>query len=86
MLMTKGPYSNTFTVDEEPGKKDFGHLILKLEYYWISLRFILGNGRVFYLLTQVLLSVLGLVDTPVFYSMQLLDIVVSTLSPSLNIQ
>jgi len=30
-----------FAVDDENGKKDFGHLILRLEYAWICTSFIL---------------------------------------------
>ena len=71
-----------FTVDDEnggSGKKDFGHLILKLEYMWICNSFVLQDGQFFFLLTYLTLSVLGLLVSPVFYSMMLLDIIVRPL-------
>lgn len=63
-------------MDDENGKKDFGHLILRLEYAWICTSFILQDGQFFFLLTYLTLSVLGLLVSPVFYSMMLLDIIV----------
>ena len=82
VLLTQGPEAVEFTVDDEnggSGKKDFGHLILKLEYMWICTSFVLQDGQFFFLLTYLTLSVLGLLVSPVFYSMMLLDIIVRPL-------
>ena len=57
--------------------RNFGHMILKLEYLWTSASFVLENGEVLFLLIYATLSLLGLFVSPVFYSMQLLDIIVS---------
>ena len=65
-----------FAIDDSDGKKDFGHLILRLEYMWICTSFILQDGQFFFLMTYFLLSILGLLISPVFYSMMLLDIIV----------
>ena len=79
ILLTQGPDSKEFLVDdsEDPNYRDFGHVILKLEYMWTCTSFVLGNGAVVFLIVYMALSLLGLFKSPVFYSMQLLDIVVS---------
>ena len=41
VLLTQGPEAEEFAVEDGNGKKDFGHLILRLEYMWICTRFIL---------------------------------------------
>ena len=41
VLLTQGPEAGEFAVEDRNGKKDFGHLILRLEYMWICTRFIL---------------------------------------------
>jgi hypothetical protein len=79
VLLTSGPDAEEFIEDPETGKKNFGHLILKIEYLWTSLSFILGDGRFFFLLVLLGFAVLGQFVSPSFYSMILLDIVVRTL-------
>lgn len=80
VLLTQGPEAVEFAVDDSDGKKDFGHLILRLEYMWICTSFVLQDGQFFFLLTYFTLSILGLLISPVFYSMMLLDIIVSLVS------
>jgi hypothetical protein len=43
VLLTSGPDAEEFAV-EDSDKKDFGHLILRLEYMWICTRFVLQDG------------------------------------------
>lgn len=44
LLLTQGPDAQEFIVDEDEDKRDFGHIILKLEYMWTCTSFVLGNG------------------------------------------
>ena len=57
------------------GRRNFGHLIVKLEYYWLSFTFILKNGTFRYFSTLIFLAVAGFVFSPAFYSFHLLDII-----------
>ena len=57
------------------GKRNFGHLIVKLEYYWLSFTFILKNGTFRYFTTLIFLAVAGFTFSPAFYSFHLLDII-----------
>ncbi len=77
VLLTSGPDAEEFIEDPETGKKNFGHLILKIEYLWTSLSFILGDGRFFFLLVFLGLALLGQFNSPAFFSVILLDIIVS---------
>ena len=38
------------------GKRDYGHFIVRLEYYWLSLIFIFKNGTFLYFLTLLLFA------------------------------
>jgi hypothetical protein len=73
ILLTQGPDANDC---EDPNKRDFGHVILRLEYLWSSFSFVLSNGTIMFLIIYAVLSVLGLFVSPIFYSMQLLDVIV----------
>mmetsp|Transcript_17612 Transcript_17612/g.17334 ORF Transcript_17612/g.17334 Transcript_17612/m.17334 type:complete len:130 (-) Transcript_17612:543-932(-) len=57
------------------GKLDFGHLIIKLEYYFLSFTFILKNPRFRYFCTLILLAVTGFSFSPALYSFHLLDVI-----------
>ena len=59
VLLTSGPEAEEFVDDPETGKKNFGHLILRIEYMWTSLSFILQDGRFFFLLMLLGFSILG---------------------------
>ena len=50
-------------------------MIVKMEYYWISFTFLLSNSTFKYFLVYILLSVLGLRISPIFYSFHLLDVI-----------
>jgi hypothetical protein len=75
LLLTSGPYSPEFEVEDEPGAKDFGYVMVRLEYMWTCTTFIIANGKVLFLVIYMSMSLLGLFNSPVFYSMQLLDII-----------
>jgi hypothetical protein len=75
ILLTSGPYSAEFYVEDNPDIKDFGHVMVRLEYIWTCTSFIISNGKVLFLIIYMSLSLLGLFVSPVFYSMQLLDII-----------
>lgn len=79
ILLTQGPDADEFLIDDDETetKRDFGHFILKLEYIWTCLSFVIGNGSITFLIIYATLSLLGLFQSPIFYSMQLLDIIVS---------
>ena len=49
--------------------------MVRLEYMWTCFSFIIGNGKVLFLVIYLSLSLLGLFNSPVFYAMQLLDII-----------
>lgn len=57
------------------GKFKFGHLVLKLEYYWLSVIFIMRNGTFRYFCVLILFSVAGFLISPAFYSFHLLDVI-----------
>ena len=75
VLLTSGPYSPEFEVEDNPEAKDFGHVMVRLEYMWMCTAFVISNGKVLFLVIYMSLSLLGLFNSPVFYSMQLLDII-----------
>jgi len=55
--------------------RNLGHLALKLEYYWLSVSFILRSGEFRFLLIYTCLSLQGLFTSPIFYSFHLLDMI-----------
>ena len=57
------------------GKRDYGHFIVRLEYYWLSMVFILKNGSLLYYLVMLLFACAGFKLSIMFYSLMLLDIV-----------
>jgi len=73
ILRLKGPEADEFGPEGED--RDFGHLIVKLEYYWISFTFLLTHPTFKYLLAYIFLAVLGLRISLIFYTFQLLDVI-----------
>jgi len=49
--------------------------MIRLEYMWTCSQFFISNGKVLFLVIYASMSLLGIFASPVFYSMQLLDIV-----------
>lgn len=54
---------------------EFGHLIVWIEYVWISTTFIINNGTFRYYCLLIMFNVFGLLVSPAFFSFHLLDIV-----------
>ena len=47
ILLTKGPDAEEFIVSDAPPeeeRRNFGHVILKIEYLWTCYSFVLSNG------------------------------------------
>ena len=59
----------------EDGRLEFGHWILKIEYAWTCSSFVVGDGHFKFLVIYITLSFLGLYQSPIFYTFQLLDII-----------
>jgi len=74
ILQLEGPYSTVFW-DERTKKRDFASLALAFEYYWISLSFLISNGEFIFFVIYYVFSVQGLIQSPVFYSFHLLDVI-----------
>jgi Ca2+/Na+ antiporter len=72
ILKWEGPTAVEFNIEK---KRNFGHLVVLLEYYWISFSYICLNGTFRYFLTYIAISFLGLFLSPIFYSLHLLDVV-----------
>ena len=56
-------------------KVEYGHLIVWIEYHWLSMNFIIQNGTFRYYCLLVLFAVFGFLLSPAFFSFHLLDIV-----------
>jgi inositol 1,4,5-triphosphate receptor type 1 len=50
-------------------------MALAFEYYWISLSFLISNGEFIFFVIYYVFSVQGLIQSPVFYSFHLLDVI-----------
>lgn len=70
----EGPNSPIF-FDVALNKHEFAFKALRFEYYWISLSFLISSGEFLFCLIYWVLSIQGLIQSPVFYSLHLLDIV-----------
>jgi inositol 1,4,5-triphosphate receptor type 3 len=74
ILQVEGPFSTVFW-DERTKKREFGSIALAFEYYWISLSFLISNGEFIFFVLYYCFSVQGLIQSPVFYSFHLLDVI-----------
>lgn len=74
ILQVEGPYSSVF-YDEFTRKRNFGHVSMLFEYYWISLSFLISNGEFIFTVMYFVFSMQGLFQSPVFYSFHLLDVI-----------
>ena len=68
ILQIEGPYSEVF-------KQGFHHNVVKFEYYWICLSFLIQSKAFIFAIMYLALSVQGMVQSPVFYSLHLLDVI-----------
>lgn len=74
LLLTEGPYHAAWGAE---GRRDYRFLAVLLEYHWISLSFLMANFDFVFSLAYLAFSVQGSFQSPVFYSFQLLDVIVS---------
>lgn len=75
LLLTEGPYHPAFY---EEGSRNFGYSAVDFEYKWICLSFLMQDGGFVSILIIFTLSLQGLYQSPIFYSLHLLDVIVST--------
>ena len=74
VLQIEGPYSTLF-YNELTGERNFGGITMVFEYYWISLTFLISNNNTLFNIMYFVFSIQGLIQSPVFYSFHLVDIV-----------
>jgi len=74
VLLIEGPYSPVF-INRETKQRDFGSLSMYFEYYWISLTFMASNNKFIFFIMYFVFSIQGLLQSPVFYSFHLLDVI-----------
>lgn len=78
VLAIQGPESPVFNKrckETNLMVKDFHYRAVKLEYYWTSLTFIMSNGIFLFTNLYFIFSMQGLFQSPVFYSVHLLDVI-----------
>jgi len=75
LLAIEGPHSPVFTKSSTKDMivYDFGYRAVKFEYYWISVAFMVSDGQFLFNFIYFVLSMQGLIQSPVFYSIHLLD-------------
>lgn len=73
-MQIEGPYSPVF-YNDVTGQRNFGGISMKFEYYWVSLTFLISNGDFIFNVMYFVFSIQGLLQSPVFYSFHLLDVV-----------
>ena len=76
LLLTEGPYHTAWGPE---GYESYRFMAIWLEVQWISLSFLMANYEFVFSLFYLALSVQGSFQSPLFYSFQLLDVIVSTL-------
>lgn len=74
VLQVEGPTSAVF-VNVETKERNFGSKALKFEYYWISLSYLISDGEFIFFVIYYVFSIQGLIQSPVFYSVHLLDVI-----------
>ena len=73
VLQIEGPNSDKFI--NEDGSRSFVYAAVAFEYYWISLAHLIKNGAFIFSVQYLAFSLQGSLQSPVFYSFHLLDIV-----------
>lgn len=74
VLQIEGPYSPVF-FNDLTNERNLGGISMKFEYYWISLSHLISNGETIFNVMYFVFSIQGLLQSPVFYSFHLLDVV-----------
>lgn len=59
ILQIEGPYSTVF-YNEETRQRNFGHISMTFEYYWISLSFLISDGSFIFAVVYFVISMQGL--------------------------
>lgn len=76
VLRQKGPFADEFWItDGEESWRNFGSVFVWLDYVWIQITFIITDGMFKFFLVYILISFLGILLSPIFYSFHLLDAV-----------
>ena len=74
LLLLKGPDNKWFNLKEN---RDFGHYLIKIEYYWRSLVFLFEANSFKYMIFYLIVSILGFAFIEIFYSLHMIDIIVN---------
>ena len=74
ILMVNGPESIEFNIDKD--KRNFGNFFTRMEFRLINLYFFMQDRSFQYYILYFSISVLGFLSDELFYSLQLLDVVV----------
>ena len=72
LLLTEGPDYPAFWSD---GNRNFGFVAIEFEYKWICLSFLMQDQDFIFSLTYLVFSLQGLIQSPIFYSCHLADVV-----------
>lgn len=76
VLRQKGPFADEFWItDGEESRRNFGSVFVWLDYIWIQITFIITDGMFKFFLVYIVISFLGILLSPIFYSFHLLDAV-----------
>ena len=75
LLICNGPDANEFKTDVQ-GKRNFGNKFTAFEYHMMNLYFFIQDSMFVYYVLYFGISVLGFLSEPLFYSFQLLDVLV----------
>jgi inositol 1,4,5-triphosphate receptor type 3 len=86
ILLFKGPEDLLFTkekiiIDKNGNEikivyKDFGNLFTKLQYYWISIRFLFSEQTFMYMIFYICISFYGVFISEISYCLHLFDVIV----------
>ena len=72
VLRRKGPYDPVFN---QNGKRDYGHVFVRLACYWRNLTFLMSEGKFVFMAFYLIVSVLGVAISEITYSLHLLDVI-----------
>ena len=78
LLKTKGPNHKAFY---KKGKRNFGNYYTKITFYWISILFMFQNAKFRFNAFYLIVSILALSNSYIFYSFQLVELIVNKLKP-----
>lgn len=73
LLLTEGPDHPAFR--DSKGRMYFNYTALYFEYKWINLSFLMQDSDFIFALAYLAFSMQGLIQSPIFYTLHLADIV-----------